>query len=654
MRHTPRSRARKHQWTYQIQLLAQIEWRFFKLHRQLLWSAVVVLLIPAIYLLIYLYSVWDPSGRATALPVGLVNLDQGFSYRDKNLNIGNEVMARLHAQQQFGYRALQNEQQAKQLVRQGQLAFTLIVPSDFSANALPGLRDGQGRLVIYTSAGNNYQNSVLASQFARVLGEDVNRTLNEQRWSLVLSASAGSQHSVDRLREGLSQLSLGAKELTQGATQAETASASLQQGASRLQGNVQRLADGARQLGSGIRATEAGLPPVDDVRSLRIGAEALAAGHLELNKGMQELHSASQRMLSTVGAFKTELGSQLFVPEPLSEGLDKLNQGVELLDKGLQQAREGQDKLSQGSASLSQNIRTLTLGVRDLRRGMRSMTGTLPEDQQLDQLRSGSAELSQGAQQLHEGLHRLSQGARYLSAGLELMSKEVPRSVGAMDGSAQGLAHSVNPILEIDAPVANHGSGLAANIIAAALWLGAGVAAFLIHVRGLPCVAKEFSRPSQVVGKLLVPSCMALLQAGLIFLIARDLLGITLRHPTAMALTLACASLTFVFIVFAMTRALGDAGKALAMLFLAIQISASGGFLPVELSGSLYAQISPWLPMTWVVKGLKACMFGAYEDNWQAPFWITTLWGLAALTLTCFVGRWRYTPSRRMQPAMDF
>ena len=58
-------------------LLARIEWRFFQRHPQLLWSACVVILIPAIYLLIYLYSVWDPSGRATALPVGLVKLDQG-------------------------------------------------------------------------------------------------------------------------------------------------------------------------------------------------------------------------------------------------------------------------------------------------------------------------------------------------------------------------------------------------------------------------------------------------------------------------------------------------------------------------------------------------------------------------------------------------
>ena len=645
---------RRGQWGFQMRWLALLEWRFFRLHPPLIWAAMVVLLIPAIYLLIYLYSVWDPSGRATALPVGLVNLDQGFTYRDKNLNIGNEVLTKLQAQQQFGFRTLDNEQEARHQVRAGQLAFALIVPANFSANALPGLRDGQGQLVIYTSAGNNYQSSVLASQFARVLGEDVNRTLNEQRWSLVLSANAGSQHSVDRLREGLSQLNQGAKELMQGAFQAETASTGLQQGASRMQSNVQRLADGARQLGTGIRATEAGLPPAEEVRGLRIGAEALATGHQDLNKGLQELRSASKQMLSHVSTFKAQIGEQAFVPAPVTEGLSQLNQGVELLDKGLQQALEGQDKLSQGASSLSNNIRTLAFGVRDLRQGMRNMTGTLPEDQQLDQLRSGSADVSQGAQQLHEGLHRLSQGARYLSAGLELMSKEVPRSVGTLDGSAQGLAHSVNPILQVEAPVDNHGSGLAPNIMAAALWLGASVAAFLIHVRGLPSVAKDFSRLAQVLGKLAMPSCLALLQAVLVFFIARDLLGITLRHPGAMALILASASLAFVFMVFALTRALGDAGKALTMLFLAIQISASGGFLPIELSGSLYAQISPLLPMTWVVKGLKACMFGAYEDNWQTPWMIISLWGLAALTMACTVGPWRYAPSRRSKPAMDF
>jgi putative membrane protein len=83
-------------------------------------------------------------------------------------------------------------------------------------------------------------------------------------------------------------------------------------------------------------------------------------------------------------------------------------------------------------------------------------------------------------------------------------------------------------------------------------------------------------------------------------------------HWVGFCLTLALPSLTFLFIVIGLVRALGDAGRALSIVLLTLQTSASGGLLPVELSGSLYESISPWLPMTWVVKGvIKASMFGA-------------------------------------------
>jgi putative membrane protein len=68
-----------------------------------------------------------------------------------------------------------------------------------------------------------------------------------------------------------------------------------------------------------------------------------------------------------------------------------------------------------------------------------------------------------------------------------------------------------------------------------------------------------------------------------------------------------------------LVRAIGDAGKALSMVLLTLQTSASGGLLPVELSGSLYEWVSPWLPMTWVVKGIKASMFGAFNHEWGTP-----------------------------------
>jgi X-X-X-Leu-X-X-Gly heptad repeat protein len=73
------------------------------------------------------------------------------------------------------------------------------------------------------------------------------------------------------------------------------------------------------------------------------------------------------------------------------------------IDQGLRQAADGQQKLSSGMSSLNNNLRTLTFGIRDLRRGMNSMTGALPEEQQINQLSAGTSELAQNFQQLHEG-----------------------------------------------------------------------------------------------------------------------------------------------------------------------------------------------------------------------------------------------------------
>jgi len=132
------------------------------------------------------------------------------------------------------------------------------------------------------------------------------------------------------------------------------------------------------------------------------------------------------------------------------------------------------------------------------------------------------------------------------------------------------------------------------------------------------------------------------------------ILKIPIVHPVAFSLTLGATALTFLAIVFALTRAFGDAGKALAMIFLAVQLSSSGGVLPVELSGGVFANISPWLPLTWVVRAVKASMFGAYGGAWGHPLLIVTLGGVLSLLCASYVGRWRFVRASQVRPAVDF
>lgn len=638
----------------QILFIARIEARFFVLYPRLLVAALAVALIPAVYAIIYLSSVWDPASNTGALPVAVVNLDSAITYREHVFNIGNEVVTRLKSSGTFGYQDFQDETLARQQVREGKLAFALIIPPDFSSNALPGAQAGAGKLVIYTSEGNNYETAGLARRFAGDLGHAVNESLNERRWALVLNSAAGSERSVSRLREGAEQLRKGASELSEGASQNANGAKSVSGGARKVNDGVGQLTDGMKQLGAGLHTMDAKRPRNSELDKLKVGADALAAGHTELTHGIDALQAGGNRLHAGMTAFRDEARDSLFVPGSVADGLGQLTDGMTQLTSGLQQASDAQQKLSDGSKQVSTGVTAMTTGMRALSTGIRTAISKLPEDAQLDTLARGTDELARGTGSLADGSQKLKAGVLRLQAGIDLLADSLPADIQPLGGSAKGLANSVEPVVEVHAAVANNGSGFASNVVPGALWLGAGIAAFLIHIRVLPRKAQNFSRPAQMIGKLLIPGAVVLLQAGLVLLTLIFVLQIKIVSLGPLALTLGVAALTFLLMVYALTRAFGDAGKALAMVFLAVQLSSSGGILPVELSGGLFANISPWLPLTWVVQAIKASMFGAYDGMWLRPLGWVALAGLVVAMPACYVGRWRYVRTSEVRPAISF
>ena len=638
----------------QILFVARIEARFFVIYPRLLVAALAVTLIPALYAIIYLSSVWDPSANTNALPVAVVNLDSAVTYREHVFNIGNEVVTRLKTTGTFGYQDFDDEALARRGVRQGKLAFALIIPSDFSSNALPGAQVGAGRLVIYTSEGNNFETAGLARRFAGDLGHAVNESLNERRWALVLNSAAGSERSVSRLREGAEQLRKGASELGMGASQNASGARTVAGGARRANDAVEQLTDGVKQLGAGLRTMDAKRPSHAELNRLKNGADALAAGHTELTQGIDELQAGANRLNAGMTSFRDEARDSLFVPSSVADGLGQLTDGMTQLTSGLQQTSGAQQKLSDGAKQLNTGVTSMTTGVRTLTSGIHTAVTKLPEDSQLDALVRGTVDLASGTAGLADGTQKLNAGVLRLQAGVDLLVDSLPAEIQPLGGSAQGLANSVRPVVEVHAAVENNGSGFASNVVPGALWLGAGIAAFLIHVRMLPRKAKNFSRPAQMIGKLLIPAAVVLLQAGLVLLTLIFILKIKILSLGPLALTLGIAALTFLLMVYALTRAFGDAGKALSMVFLALQLSSSGGILPVELSGGLFAHISPWLPLTWVVEAIKACMFGAYDGVWLQPLgWVALAGGVVAV-LACYAGRWHYVRTSEVRPAISF
>ena len=637
----------------QSRLLLRLEAPYFVGSAKALLAVLAVALIPALYVVIYLSSVWDPGANSGALQVGLVNLDRGVVYREQTVNMGQELVAQLERSARFGYHRIEAADEARQQVRHGTLAFAIIIPPDFSSNAVPGAEPGAGKLVVYASEGNSFEGARIAQLFAAELGHKVNESLNEQRWSLVLLNAAGSKDSVERLRQAATQLHVAADELSSGTSKAAIGAKSLGSSAARLSDGVAQLGSGMHQMGAGLRTLDAKRPRNSELTALNTGAEALAAGHEELHQSLVNLQEGSQALNTGVLAFKQEADSSLLVRPAVRDNVTQLALGLYQLDSGLRSAGDGQQKLGEGATQLSAGVGTLTGGVRAMNGALRTMVGKLPEDSQIDGLTEGASELARASTTLAQANDKVSSASRALLDGTSLLVDALPAPLDAPQGSARGLANSVQPALEIEASVQNSGSGFAANIIPAALWLGAGIAAFLVNLRLLPTAARHFSPLARLVGKLTLPAAVVLLQAALVLVTVVYVLQIKVVQPAALAYTVVSAGLTFLLIVCALTQLLGDAGKALAMLFLAVQLSSSGGVLPVELSGTFFATMSPWLPITWVVHGLKASMFGAFDGVWQTSWHQVLLAGVAAALMATLVGRWRYVPRHALAPAID-
>jgi putative membrane protein len=636
----------------QILTIARLEASFFRRYPRALASGLVVALIPALYSLLYLASIWDPTAHTGALSVALVNLDQGVKYREHDFNMGQDMVARLKARHVFGFIDEPDEQTARTRVRQGQLAFALIIPRDFSSNAVPGAQAGAGKLVVYTSEGNSYQAAGLARRFAEELGHEVNERLNERRWALVLTNATGSQHSLQQLNAGVRQLQLGADELAKGAAKAATGAESVNTGASQLQQGVGQLSAGVKELGTGLQAIESKRPRRSELNQLKAGSEVLTQSHAELGRGLTELRSGSQRLQDSVLGFQGQAQQNSLLPAQATATLAQVAQGVSGLSNGLQVVADTQLQLADGAVRLNDGVGRLTTGVTSMNSALRGMLSRMPDERQLDDLSSGSKMLSNGTASLAESALKVSEGSRHVAAGLGLLAESLPAPMEKMDGSPQGLASSVQPVVEVDAAVFNNGSGYAPTIIPAALWLGAGIVAFLCHVRVLPRQVQRFSQLGKVLGKISLPVGLVVVQALLVMLCARYWLHIPMAHPWAFALTLVVAATTFLLIIYALTLALGDAGKGLALLFFAVQLTSSGSIVPVELSGGLFLDISPWLPLTWVVRGIKASLFDAYGGAWQPALLLVAMAAALAVALACAANHWRFVRVAKTQPSV--
>ena len=290
----------------------------------------------------------------------------------------------------------------------------------------------------------------------------------------------------------------------------------------------------------------------------------------------------------------------------------------------------------------------------------------------LDQAASGLAGASdsivgtlQGAQAVTA---RLSTALTDAAAKFDAVQQAVGRA--AQTGDLQGLseiigsdpsvlATSLAAPVRVDRvevfPVVSFGAGMAPLYIVLALWVGALLMTVAIRVdvdRDTLPGEPELSLTQKYLGRFGIYAATALAQSTLVILGLILFVRIEPAHPFLLFVAGWVTSLVFTLIVYTFVVAFGNAGKALAVLLLVIQISGSGGVYPLQLLPPWFQGVSPFLPATHAISAIRSAIAGTYGADFWTALGLLAAFALPALLLGLVLRRPLISFNRGLVDAM--
>ncbi|BDZ39863.1 YhgE/Pip domain-containing protein [Microbacterium suwonense] len=174
--------------------------------------------------------------------------------------------------------------------------------------------------------------------------------------------------------------------------------------------------------------------------------------------------------------------------------------------------------------------------------------------------------------------------------------------------------------------VVSFGAAMTPLYTVLALWVGALLAAVSIRVdppQGEDSPLPPLSPAETYLGRFGIFAIVGFLQSSLVCLGSILFTQVQPQHPLLLLLAGWVSSLVFMLIVYTLVVTFGNAGKALAVLLLVIQISGSGGAYPLQVLPQWFQNISPFLPATHAVNAMRSAIAGVYQgDYWVSLGWL--------------------------------
>ncbi|HEQ0361106.1 TPA: YhgE/Pip family protein [Streptococcus pyogenes] len=427
---------------------------------KLMITMIGVALVPALYNLSFLGSMWDPYGRVNDLPIAVVNHDKPAKRADKSLTIGNDMVDKMSKSKDLEYHFV-SAKQAQEGLKEGDYYMVITLPEDLSQRAATLLNPEPQKLTIryQTSKGHGMVAAKMGETAMAKLKESVSQNITKTYTSAVFS-------SMTDLQSGLKEASAGSQALASGAKTAQAGSQTLSTNLAALTGASQQFQQGTGRLTSGLTTYTDGVNQVKnglgtlstDIPNYLNGVSRLSQGASQLNQGLSQLTQAT-----TLSNEKAKGIQSLIV------GLPVLNQGIQQLNtelSTLQPPNLNADELGNSLGAIAQAAKQVIAEE------------TAAQNEELSALQATSVYQSLTAEQQGELAAALSQSdkSQTVSAAQTILSSVQTLSTSLQSLSQEDQSKQLEQLKEAVAQIANQSNQALPGASSALTELSTGLA----------------------------------------------------------------------------------------------------------------------------------------------------------------------------------
>ena len=631
--------------------------------------------IPSLYAWFNIFANWDPYANTGGIPVAVVSLDQDYTLKDGSVvNMGESVLESLHSNTSVKWIFLDTEEEAKEGVEAGKYYAAVVITDKFTYSMYNVFSDDfENPALIYYQ---NQKSNAIATKITDTVAGTLQNTINETFIKVAATTVFEEGNTVSDQVQGdsyVEEFCSKLEELNDNLKEYSAMIDSFQAGNARLESAITHVNYEIPAMQKKLDSTTASLNSLESIKKALDEsklAEDTAQMTRDLNRVARDTNTLNgqvntllaaliQQKLESVSdgnAANGGTGSNInaAATDAAMEALKAMQKELDLMNTVVGSVLESTDDKAAENAKVNVNnaMNNLRSAIDSCETSVSNMQG-IYKNNLVPQMQKVLTNMSDSLNQVTNLVNTLSNTVKNVGVVMEGVGdtvsgtseslgqiKDVVDNISAkltdltekLDGASEEEmmdilvrflggdpdslgAYFASPVtMETIAmyPVATYGSAMTPFYSTLAIWVGSTILVALVKVKASPKGLENVQSYQLYFGRYLLFFLLAQIQAAII--VAGDLwlLKVNIVEPGLFFLAASFTATAFSLLIYSLTLAFGDVGKAVCVIVMVLQIAGSSGTFPIELLPDTYQKIYIFFPFPYAIRAMREALAGMY------------------------------------------